>query len=106
MAVGIQQRRAVRGCTAIAQRPNGTRASFIAYPTTMVDAAGVFIGAINLLLDITGWPEREPWLTEARRCRRLSRTVDDPQIIQILQTMAVEYETKARECVFATIPAE
>jgi len=59
MAVAIRERRAVRGATAIARRPDGTQASFVAYPTPVFDAAGVFIGAVNLLVDITGWHERE-----------------------------------------------
>ena len=100
MAVAIRQRQPVRGATAIARRPDGTQASFAPYPTPVFDAAGVFIGAVNLLVDITGWPERERWLQEARRCRRLSRTVSDLQTIDSLQTMATEYEAKARECVF------
>ena len=45
-------------------------------------------------------PERERWLQEARRCRRLARTVSDLQTIESLETMATEYEAKARECVF------
>jgi hypothetical protein len=100
MAVAIQQRRPVRGATAIARRPDGTRASFIPYPTPVFDAAGGFIGAVNLLVDITGWPERERWLQEARRCRRLAGTVGDPRTIKTLETMAMEYEAKARACVF------
>jgi hypothetical protein len=100
--VAIRQRQPVRGATAIARRPDGTQASFAPYPTPVFDAAGAFIGAVNLLLDITGWPERERWLQEARRCRRLSRTVSDLQTINSLQTMATEYEAKARECVFAS----
>jgi PAS domain-containing protein len=100
MAVAIRERRAVRGATAIARRPDGTQASFVPYPTPVFDAAGVFIGAVNLLVDITGWPEREQWLQEARRCRRLARAVSDTQTIESLEAMAKEYEAKARACVF------
>ena len=71
MAVAIRQRQPVRGATAIARRPDGTQASFAPYPTPVFDDAGAFIGAVNLLVDITGWPERERWLHEARRCRRV-----------------------------------
>ena len=100
MAVAIRERRAVRGATAIARRPDGTQASFAPYPTPVFDAAGVFIGAVNLLVDITGWPEREQCLQEARRCRRLAQTVADTQTIETPETMAKEYEDKARACVF------
>ena len=91
---------ALGGATAIARRPDGTQASLAPFPTPVFDAAGAFIGAVNLLVDITGWPKRERWLQEARRCRRLARTVSDLQTINSLQTMATEYEAKARECVF------
>jgi PAS domain-containing protein len=101
MAVAIRQRRPVRWATAIARRPDGTQASFVPYPTPVFDDAGMFIAAVNLLVDITGLPERERWLREARRCRRLARSVADPQAIESLETMAQEYEAKARECVFA-----
>ena len=100
MAVAIRQRRPVRGATAIARRPDGTQASFAPFPTPVFDAAGVFIGAVNLLVDITGLPERERWLQEARRCRRLAGTVSDSQTIESLEAMATEYEAKARACVF------
>ena len=100
MALAIRERRAVRGTTAIARRPDGTQASFAPYPTPAFDAAGLFIGAVNLLVDITGLPEREQYLHEARRCRRLARTVSDLQTIASLETMAQEYAAKARACVF------
>ena len=100
MAVAIRERRPVRGATAIARRPDGTPASFAPYPTPVFDDAGAFIAAVNLLVDITGWPEREQSLQEARRCRRLARTVSDTQTIDSLETMAKEYEAKARACVF------
>lgn len=100
MAVAIRARRPVRGTTAIARRPDGSQASFVAYPTPVFDAAGMFVGAVNLLVDITGWPEREQCLHEARRCRRLARTVSDSQTIESLEAMAKEYEAKARACVF------
>lgn len=99
MAVAIQQCRPVRGTTAIARRPDGTRVSFIPYPTPVFDAAGVFVGGVNLLFDITGDPERERWLQEARRCHRLAQSIADPHTIQTLKAMATEYEERARECV-------
>jgi PAS domain-containing protein len=101
MAVAIRERRPVRGATAIARRPDGTQASFVPYPTPVFDDAGVFVGAVNLLVDVTGWPEREQCLQEARRCRRLARTVSDLQTIESLDAMAKEYEAKARACIFA-----
>jgi hypothetical protein len=79
MALAIRQRQPIRGATAIARRTDGTWASFIPCPTHVFDAVGGFIGAVNLLVDITGSPERERWLREARRCRRLAGASGDPR---------------------------
>ena len=53
MAVAIKENRAIRGGEAIAERPDGTRAPFMAYPTPIRDAAGVLVGAVNCLVDIS-----------------------------------------------------
>jgi PAS domain S-box-containing protein len=54
MAIAIKERRPVRGMEAIAERPDGTRVPFIPYPTPLFDNDGELIGAVNLLVDITG----------------------------------------------------
>ena len=53
MARTLHENRAVRGGTAQAERPDGTRVAFQAYPSPLRDAAGALIGAVNLLVDIT-----------------------------------------------------
>ncbi|HET7679472.1 MAG TPA: PAS domain S-box protein [Xanthobacteraceae bacterium] len=53
MAVAVKEQRAVRGAEAIAERPDGTRTPFIPFPTPIYDSQGQFIGAVNLLVDIT-----------------------------------------------------
>ncbi|HEY4986293.1 MAG TPA: EAL domain-containing protein, partial [Bradyrhizobium sp.] len=52
-ALAIREDRAVRGAEAIAERPDGTRVSFIPYPTPLHDGSGKLIGALNMLIDIT-----------------------------------------------------
>jgi PAS domain S-box-containing protein len=52
MAMALYQRRAIRGMEAIAERPDGTRVSFIAYPTPLFDVSARLTGAINMLVDI------------------------------------------------------
>src|SRR5262245_32534608 len=52
MAMALQQRRAIRGMEAIAERPDGTRVPFIPYPTPLFDATGRLTGAINILVDL------------------------------------------------------
>ena len=53
MAIALKEARSVRGQEGIAERPDGTRAAFIPYPTVVFDANGTLIGAINVLVDVT-----------------------------------------------------
>jgi PAS domain S-box-containing protein len=53
MAVALKQGRPVRGGRAIAERPDGTRVPFMAFPTPLHDASGALAGAVNMLVDIS-----------------------------------------------------
>ena len=53
MAIALKKGEPVRGCEAIAERPDGTRVHFIPYPTLLHDSNGNLVGAINMLVDIT-----------------------------------------------------
>jgi two-component sensor histidine kinase len=53
MAITLKENRSVRGAEAVAERPNGTRVPFIAYPTPLRDETGELIGAVNMLVDIS-----------------------------------------------------
>ncbi len=68
MAVALKERRPVRGEEAIAERPDGTRVPFMAYPTPMFNGAGELIGAINLLMDLS---DQKRIQAEALRVRAL-----------------------------------
>jgi len=50
MAVAIREDRKVRGVTAIAERPDGTRVQFRPLPTPLHDANDNLVGAVNVLL--------------------------------------------------------
>lgn len=50
MAVAIQRRTPIRGVTAIAERPDGTRIAFKPLPTPIFGRGGELIGAVNVLL--------------------------------------------------------
>jgi PAS domain S-box-containing protein len=63
MAVALHERRAVRGVEAIAERPDGSRISFMPYPTPIIDAAGNLLGAVNMLVDISEQKKAEQRLT-------------------------------------------
>jgi PAS domain-containing protein len=51
MAVAIREDRRVRGVTAVAERPDGTRVQFRPLPTPLHDASDKLVGAINVLID-------------------------------------------------------
>lgn len=53
MAISLREQRAVRNSEAIAERPDGSRVPFIPYPTPLYDRSGHFVGAMNVLIDIS-----------------------------------------------------
>jgi PAS domain-containing protein len=53
MAIAVKEGRAIRGAEAVAERPDGVRVPFLAYPTPLRDASGKIVGAVNMLVDIT-----------------------------------------------------
>jgi len=59
MARALKEDRPIRGGEAIAERPDGTRVPFRAYPTPLHDASGHLVGAVNMLVDITAAKEIE-----------------------------------------------
>ena len=73
MAVALREGRPIRGVEAIAERPDGTWAPFIPYPTPMFDASGKLIGAVNMLVDISDRRDAD------RAAQRLSAIVDSAE---------------------------
>jgi hypothetical protein len=67
---------------------------------------GEFVGAVNLLIDITDAREEAYLRDQASRCRRLAYSTTDVQAAEALQQLAIKYENKASEirsrptCVF------
>ncbi len=53
MGTALRGNRPICGGEAMAERPDGTRVPFIAYPAPLNDAAGALIGGVNVLVDIT-----------------------------------------------------
>jgi len=53
MATAVKQQQAIRGLEAVAERPDGTRVPFLPFPTPIFNASGVFVGAVNMLVDFT-----------------------------------------------------
>jgi PAS domain S-box-containing protein len=53
MATAVKKQQAIRGLEAVAERPDGTRVPFLPFPTPIFNEAGVFVGAVNMLVDIS-----------------------------------------------------
>ena len=97
MAVAVRERRPVRGATAVAERPDGSKVHFQPFPTPLFDADGEFAGAVNMLIDISDRKRADYLADQARRCRRLARTIGDNATVATLARMAEEYDARASE---------
>jgi PAS domain S-box-containing protein len=95
MAVAIRERRAIRGAEAVAERPDGTRRSFLPYPTPLLDGDGNLVGAVNMLIDVTDRKQAQSLRAQAVKCRRLATAISDQRTMNILNSMAAEYEEQA-----------
>ena len=97
MAVAIKERREVRGVEIVAERPDGSWARFIPYPTPIYDRTGQLSGAVNLLIDVAAQPRTEFFRKQAERCRDLSISADDRQTAEMLALMAAKYHEQSRQ---------
>jgi PAS domain S-box-containing protein len=77
MAIALRENRAVRGYEAIAERPDGTRLSFVPYPTPLRDANGRLVGGLNVLVDVTERKRAEESLRAAAEALKASNAVKD-----------------------------
>jgi len=77
MAIALRENRTVRGYEAIAERPDGTRVSFVPYPTPLHDEGGRLIGAVNVLVDVTERRKAEDALRATAQALAASNTVKD-----------------------------
>lgn len=66
LAVALREKRPVRGVATLAERPDGTRVSFMPFPTPLYDAEGKLVGAVNLLVELCGGTEPEDEASDAR----------------------------------------
>lgn len=94
MAISVREGYPVRGIDAIAERPDGTRASFRAFPTPAIDEDGRTHGGVNLLVPLDGVAERK-LLATAAKCRTLAKWVSDRKTGETLKNMADECEGQA-----------
>lgn len=66
MAVAVRERRSIRGVTAVAVRPDGTRRKFMPFPTPLFDEKRRFVGAINMLAPEDTIPDGEAIWSEVQ----------------------------------------
>ncbi|HEX5264503.1 MAG TPA: PAS domain-containing protein [Phenylobacterium sp.] len=50
MAMAIRERKPIRGASAVAERPDGTRVPFRPFPTPIFGRGGRLVGAVNVLM--------------------------------------------------------
>jgi PAS domain S-box-containing protein len=105
MAEAIKTKRPLRGLTALAERPDGTRVRFSPFPTPLLSADGQLKGAVNMLIDITEEQQVDDLRSQAARCRRLADASTDSQLRRMLLAMAVEYQHSADLLVEARVKA-
>jgi PAS domain-containing protein len=97
MAVALKERRQIRGVTAIAERPDGTRVTFTPFPTPLLDDDGGLAGAVNMLVDLSDPRQADELWRQAEECVQAAELADDPAIRAALAEMALAYQTKASE---------
>jgi PAS domain S-box-containing protein len=74
MAIALKEQRAISGAEAAAERPDGVRVPFLAYPRPLFDETGRLAGAVNTLIDITDHKKKEE---AAQRLAAIVESSDD-----------------------------
>jgi hypothetical protein len=95
MALAIQQRRQIRDVEAVAERPDGSRVTFIPYPTPVFDESGDLSGAVNLLLEVRQADKPRYLRQQAERCRSLASETGSSTLVETLMLMAAKYDEQA-----------
>ena len=93
MAVAIREKRAIRGVRAVAERPDGSYVEFQPCPTPLLSEDGKLLGAINLILDVSGPGRAESLRARAAKCRRFVNLMPGRQ--EALLSMAADYDETA-----------
>lgn len=92
MAIALRERRPNRGYEIVAERPDGSRVTVLAFPTPLFDAGGELVGAINMLVDVT---HRSIAHEEAQRFTAIVNSSDDAIVAKDLEGTIVSWNKGA-----------
>jgi len=96
MAASIKELRAIPKVESELERPDGTRIPFIAYPTLLRDKAGLVIGAVNMMIDIS----------ERKRRAAEQKALMDELNHRVKNTLATVQSVAAQTFRKAAVPRE
>ncbi len=102
MAIALKEGRPIRGAEAIAERPDGTRVPFMAFPTPLRDGSGALIGAVDMLIDLTEHKSAE---RSARRLVSIIESSDDAIVSKDLNGVIATWN-KGAERLFGYLAEE
>ena len=102
MATAVKKQQAIRGLEAVAERPDGSRVPFLPFPTPIFNEAGVFVGAVNMLVDIS---ERKRAEEATQRLASIVDSSDDAIISKDLDGIISSWN-KGAERIFGYMAEE
>jgi PAS domain S-box-containing protein len=102
MAMALKEKRPIRGMEAIAERPDGMRIPFLAFPSPLFDESGQLIGAVNMLVDMT---ERAIADDTAQRLAAIVESSDDAILAKDLNGTIITWNQGAQR-LFGYTPQE